>query len=43
MGALQEEARAAGGQLVTLLGNHELMLIVGDYRSVCSSVKEDES
>jgi len=29
---LQEEARKADGEVVRLLGNHELMLLQGDYR-----------
>jgi len=32
--ALQEEAPAAGGQVVNLLGNHEVMNIMGDLRYV---------
>ncbi len=31
---LQAEARAAGGQLVPLLGNHEVMNLTGDWRYV---------
>jgi len=31
---LQEEAREAGGRVVVLMGNHEMMNLVGDYRYV---------
>lgn len=31
---LQRQARAAGGQVVILLGNHEAMMVTGDYRYV---------
>jgi HD-GYP domain-containing protein (c-di-GMP phosphodiesterase class II)/beta-phosphoglucomutase-like phosphatase (HAD superfamily) len=31
---LQEQARAAGGDVVLLLGNHELMLLQGDWSKV---------
>jgi hypothetical protein len=38
---LEREAKAAGGQLLTLLGNHEVMNLIGDWRDVtpeiCSS------
>ena len=28
---LEREAKASGGQLVTLLGNHEVMNLIGDW------------
>lgn len=31
---LQKEAKAAGGQVVTLVGNHESMMMIGDLRYV---------
>ena len=31
---LQEEAAAAGGKVVVLMGNHEVLNIIGDYRGV---------
>ena len=30
--SLQEQAKEAGGKVVRLFGNHELMLLQGDYR-----------
>lgn len=33
---LQEEAASAGGRVVVLLGNHEMMNLIGDYRYVSS-------
>jgi hypothetical protein len=32
--ALQQEARAVGGDVVAVLGNHEMMNLVGDWRGV---------
>lgn len=32
--ALEQEASKAGGQVVPLLGNHEVMNILGDLRYV---------
>jgi hypothetical protein len=38
---IEREAKAAGGQVLTLLGNHEVMNLIGDWRDVtpeiCSS------
>jgi hypothetical protein len=31
---LEREARAAGGRLIVLVGNHEAMMVTGDYRYV---------
>lgn len=31
---LEREAKAAGGQVVALIGNHEAMMVTGDYRYV---------
>jgi hypothetical protein len=35
---LEREAKAAGGQLVTLLGNHEVMNLIGDWRDVTPEI-----
>ena len=35
---LEREAKAAGGQLVTLLGNHEVMNVIGDWRDVTPEI-----
>ena len=35
---LEREARSAGGQVVTLLGNHEVMNLIGDWRDVTPEI-----
>jgi hypothetical protein len=35
---LEREAKAAGGQVVTLLGNHEVMNLIGDWRDVTPEI-----
>lgn len=35
---LEREAKASGGQLVTLLGNHEVMNLIGDWRDVTPEI-----
>jgi Calcineurin-like phosphoesterase len=35
---LEKEAKSAGGQLVTLLGNHEVMNLIGDWRDVTPEI-----
>jgi hypothetical protein len=35
---LEREAKTAGGQLVTLLGNHEVMNLIGDWRDVTPEI-----
>ncbi len=40
---LQAEARAAGGQAVVLLGNHEMMNLMGDFRYVHPDVYQSFS
>jgi hypothetical protein len=35
---LEREARAAGGQVLTLLGNHEVMNLIGDWRDVTPEI-----
>jgi hypothetical protein len=39
--ALEGEARAAGGELILLIGNHELMNAAGDYRYVTTGAASD--
>jgi hypothetical protein len=36
--ALEQSARRGGGQAITLLGNHEVLNILGDYRYVTSEI-----
>src|SRR5688572_31374671 len=36
--ALEERARKGGGQVTTLLGNHEVMNIIGDLRDVTPEI-----
>ena len=38
---LEDEAKAAGGRVIALNGNHELMNAVGDYRYVTSDALHD--
>ena len=44
---LEREAKSAGGQVVTLLGNHEVMNLIGDWRDVtpeiCATFATDKS
>ncbi|HUE88233.1 MAG TPA: metallophosphoesterase [Vicinamibacterales bacterium] len=35
---LEREAKRAGGQVVTLLGNHEVMNLIGDWRDVTPEI-----
>jgi hypothetical protein len=35
---LEREAKAAGGQVITLLGNHEVMNLIGDWRDVTPEI-----
>lgn len=35
---LEREAKSAGGQVVTLLGNHEVMNLIGDWRDVTPEI-----
>ena len=35
---LEREAKSAGGQLVVLLGNHEVMNLIGDWRDVTPEI-----
>jgi hypothetical protein len=35
---LEREAKSAGGNVVTLLGNHEVMNLIGDYRDVTPEI-----
>jgi hypothetical protein len=35
---LEREARPSGGQVVTLLGNHEVMNLIGDWRDVTPEI-----
>lgn len=35
---LEREAKAAGGQIITLLGNHEVMNLIGDWRDVTPEI-----
>jgi hypothetical protein len=35
---LEREARSAGGQVLTLLGNHEVMNLIGDWRDVTPEI-----
>jgi hypothetical protein len=35
---LERDAKASGGQVVTLLGNHEIMNLVGDWRDVTPEI-----
>jgi hypothetical protein len=35
---LEREAKAAGGQAVILLGNHEVMNLIGDWRDVTPEI-----
>jgi hypothetical protein len=35
---LEREAKRAGGQVVTLLGNHEIMNLIGDWRDVTPEI-----
>jgi hypothetical protein len=35
---LEREAKAAGGQVMTLLGNHEIMNLIGDWRDVTPEI-----
>ena len=35
---LEREARSAGGQVVVLLGNHEVMNLIGDWRDVTPEI-----
>jgi hypothetical protein len=35
---LEKEAKSAGGQVVTLLGNHEVMNLIGDWRDVTPEI-----
>jgi hypothetical protein len=35
---LEREAKSAGGQMVTLLGNHEVMNLIGDWRDVTPEI-----
>lgn len=41
MARLEQEASAAGGRVVALLGNHEVMNLVGDWRYVSPGDLED--
>jgi hypothetical protein len=45
--ALEQSARSAGGQVVTLLGNHEVLNILGDMRyvtpEICSAFADERS
>jgi hypothetical protein len=44
---LEREAKSSGGQIVTLLGNHEVMNLIGDWRDVtpeiCATFATSES
>lgn len=35
---LERQARSAGGRIVTLLGNHEVMNLIGDWRDVTAEI-----
>jgi hypothetical protein len=35
---LEREAKSAGGQVITLLGNHEVMNLIGDWRDVTPEI-----
>src|SRR5690606_4092364 len=35
---LEREARAAGGRVITLLGNHEVMNLIGEWRDVTPEI-----